>query len=233
MSYTKNVWREHSHSTAQKLTALDSLEGMYDEAVTYINAITHSSRYYTDAQAAAKFFSSSTDGSGSGLVATTLDGYSADQIIAAGIPSGNIAWWSGSEASIPDGWYLCNGLNGTPDLRDRFIVGAGSHYAKAARGGAITVTTTATITIAGHILTAAEIPKHGHGITGDYNNNLNYMQENAARDQTPGTAIAGSTSRTTGNTGGGSSHTHPATWTGTTGQSKTPPYYALCIIMKS
>lgn len=40
------------------------------------------------------------------------------------IPSGVIVLWSGSIASIPSGWYLCNGSNGTPDLRNRFVVGA-------------------------------------------------------------------------------------------------------------
>ena len=35
-----------------------------------------------------------------------------------GVPSGIIAVWSGSEGSIPSGWYLCNGSNGTPDLRN-------------------------------------------------------------------------------------------------------------------
>lgn len=39
------------------------------------------------------------------------------------LPSGVIVMWSGS--SIPSGWALCDGTNGTPDLRDRFIVGAG------------------------------------------------------------------------------------------------------------
>lgn len=58
------------------------------------------------------------------------------------VPSGLISLWSGSIASIPSGWYLCNGSNGTPDLRDKFIVGAGSTYAVAASGGAITHTHT-------------------------------------------------------------------------------------------
>lgn len=40
-----------------------------------------------------------------------------------GIPSGVIVMWSGSSDNIPEGWFLCNGDNGTPDLRDRFIVG--------------------------------------------------------------------------------------------------------------
>lgn len=41
-------------------------------------------------------------------------------------PTGGIILWSGSTTSIPTGWALCNGSNGTPDLRDRFIVGSGT-----------------------------------------------------------------------------------------------------------
>ena len=161
--YTPTVWQEHSMTTAQKLTALDNLEEMYTEAVAYIDGITHSSLYYTDAQASAKFFTSATDGSGSGLIAATLDGMGADQIIAAGTPSGNIAWWSGSEASIPSGWVLCNGLNGTPDLRSRFVVGAGLTYAIDATGGSTTATPTASsVTIATFALTGTHLPSHRH-----------------------------------------------------------------------
>src|SRR5574343_307799 len=130
MSYSKTTWLEHGHTTAQKITALGNLEGMYAQAVSYIDAITHSSSYYTEAQCGSKYFTSANDGTGSGLIAATLDGLTADQIIAAGSPSGVICWWSGSEASIPSGWYLCNGLNGTPDLRNRVVVGAGSHCAR-------------------------------------------------------------------------------------------------------
>ena len=44
------------------------------------------------------------------------------------IPSGCIIIWSGSISTIPSGYYLCNGSNGTPDLRDKFVVGAGNSY---------------------------------------------------------------------------------------------------------
>lgn len=50
---------------------------------------------------------------------------------------GLIALWSGSIASIPEGWHLCDGDEGTPDLRDRFVVGAGDSYAVAETGGDI------------------------------------------------------------------------------------------------
>jgi microcystin-dependent protein len=70
------------------------------------------------------------------------------------IPSGIILLWSGSVASIPSGWVLCNGANSTPDLRDRFVVGAGSTYAVNATGGANTVTLDATM-----------IPAHTHSLS--------------------------------------------------------------------
>ena len=232
MVYTPTVWREMSMTTTEKLTALDNLEGMYSDAVSYIDSITHATCYYTDAQAAARYFTAANDGSGSLLVAETLDGYTSDQIISAGSPSGVIAWWSGSEASIPGGWLLCNGLNSTPDLRNRFVPGAGSHYAQGATGGANTVTTTGTVTIAGHSLTVAETPKHLHTILDYYNpadlfgmylNSTYWVDFYVVHTATVPTASSGS----------GSSHSHTATWTGTASQEKRPPYYALCYIQKS
>ncbi len=233
MSYSKTTWLEHGHTTAQKLTALDNLEGMYSQACSYIDAITHSERYYTEAEAAARYFTSANDGAGSGLIAATLDDYTSDQIIAAGSPSGVIAWWSGSEASIPSGWLLCNGLNGTPDLRDRFVVGAGSHYSKGDTGGANTVTTTATITVAGHALTAGEIAKHTHTYTDYYSGNRN------SKWGTWGAGLVGAglqstvTGLSTGSTGSGDAHSHTASFTGTSGQTKMPQYYAACYIQKA
>ena len=44
------------------------------------------------------------------------------------VPSGVIVMWSGTIATVPTGWYLCDGQNGTPNLLDRFIVGAGNLY---------------------------------------------------------------------------------------------------------
>lgn len=54
------------------------------------------------------------------------------------VPSGVIAPWEGT--TPPPGWALCNGQNGTPDLRDRFIVGAGNEYSVGATGGASSIT---------------------------------------------------------------------------------------------
>ena len=78
--------------------------------------------------------------------------------------TGMILLWSGSTGSIPSGFYLCNGSNGTPDLRDRFIVGAGGSYTVAQTGGSadsIVVshnhTATSVVTDPGH--------NHSYGLT--------------------------------------------------------------------
>ena len=75
--------------------------------------------------------------------------------LANAVPSGIICMWSGESTAIPNGWHLCDGSSGTPDLRDRFIVGAGSTYKVKDTGGEAT-----------HKLTTNEIPSHNHGFTG-------------------------------------------------------------------
>jgi hypothetical protein len=67
------------------------------------------------------------------------------------LPQGVIVMWSGSIDNIPGGWHLCDGTSGTPDLRDRFIVGAGSEYEVGATGGEKE-----------HTLTIDEIPSYSH-----------------------------------------------------------------------
>ena len=57
-----------------------------------------------------------------------------------GVPNGAIIMWSGTVATIPDGFSLCDGSNGTPDLRNRFVIGAGSNYAVGATGGSSATT---------------------------------------------------------------------------------------------
>lgn len=71
--------------------------------------------------------------------ADTIDGlHAADLTAAGGIPAGVIVMWSGAVAAIPSGWLLCDGTNSTPDLRDRFIVGASPSYTPGSTGGTAT-----------------------------------------------------------------------------------------------
>lgn len=64
-------------------------------------------------------------------------------------PIGAIVMWSGDK--IPSGWVICDGKNGTPDLRNRFIAGAGGEYAVGHREGESKVR-----------LTTSQIPPHSH-----------------------------------------------------------------------
>jgi microcystin-dependent protein len=138
-------------------------------------------------------------------------------------PKGIIVMWSGSISSIPSGWILCNGANGTPDLRDRFVVGAGTTYAVGATGGANTVA-----------LTTAQIPAHTHGYRdrfyaegSSYTNNDILSEYHSTTQNFRGSGDTDTdneyfsyVNKTTESTGSGTAHENR------------PPYYALCYIMK-
>ena len=134
--------------------------------------------------------------------------------------AGMIILWSGSSASIPSGWVLCNGSSSTPDLRDRFVVGAGSSYAVGATGGS------ANATLVSHTHTASvSDPGHAHYMSGI---NANYGSGPlGATFYDPGDPRGLTSSASTGigvsNSTEGSSATN----------ANLPPYYALCYIMKT
>ena len=121
--------------------------------------------------------------------------------------AGMIMLWYGSVGSIPSGWVLCDGNNSTPDLRSRFVVGAGTggSYSPGDTGGANSVT-----------LTVAQIPAHTHTYERtDVGINVNDRPWPASNND------CDMTTQNTSSTGGGQSHENR------------PPYYALCYIMKT
>lgn len=118
------------------------------------------------------------------------------------LPAGVIMLWSGSEASIPTGWVLCDGSNSTPDLRDKFIVGAGDTYDVDDTGGATT---------------------HTH--------DQNVGTSNAVADGgnvIGASAVSGADMKAPG----GGAVTLEEMQSGVQAASSLPPYYALCYIMK-
>jgi hypothetical protein len=140
------------------------------------------------------------------------------------IPAGIISLWYGSIGSVPVGWYLCDGANGTPDLRDRFIVGAGSTYSVAATGGSAN----AIVVSHNHTATSAvSDPTHTHGYfnmsgsTGSFNSGGG-LGNNIGTNTTTDAAATGISVSTTIATSGVS---------GT--NANLPPYYALAYVMKS
>jgi microcystin-dependent protein len=162
-------------------------------------------------------------------------------LLASQVPAGNIM--SRADNTVPAGWALCDGTNGTPDLRDMFIVAAGPTYPVGTTGGSAThdhggVTGDYTIT-------AANIPEHTHALVAATTSNQNLTAN-------PGVAAAWSTANSSGNQDYDLKHANgnPAT-IGITGPaggdglggttphshaiqngSALPPYYSLIFVMK-
>jgi hypothetical protein len=156
------------------------------------------------------------------------------------IPSGGIIMWSGTIAAIPTGWFLCNGLNGTPDLRNRFIIGAQSDDAGAAK---TTVTGPATLTGGSkdaiavshtHTATTDAGGAHGHDMQIQYSSvgagggSRQYWSNATVDPIFNETKVAAVLSA--------SDHTHTLT-TDSAGLSganaNLPPYYAAAILIKT
>lgn len=164
--------------------------------------------------------------------------------------------WSGASNNIPAGWALCNGQNGTPNLVDRFIVGAGSSYSVGATGGEAT-----------HALSTSEMPSHNHSFSSSSHSHtisLSGLTTNSAGAHTH--SFSPALCHDSGNTfqyrvdkdytmtsaqfecASAGAHTHTisgnasignasvygsigSTGSGTAHENR-PPYYALCFIMK-
>ena len=145
--------------------------------------------------------------------------------LAGGTPVGIIGMWSGTVASIPTGWALCDGVAGRLDLRNRFVVGAGNSYAVNGTGGskdAIVVSHTHTGTVASHV-------HPGNVLKTVYSANGSRYGQNSF----PANSWNNVTGYTLGNTGAAAPDTVTVTAAGSSGtNANLPPYYALCYIVK-
>ena len=157
--------------------------------------------------------------------------------------TGMIIMWNSTVASIPSGWVLCDGNNSTPDLRDRFIVGAGTggSYSPGNTGGAASVT-----------LSVAQMPSHSHstnshahsfsgsgshshvlpvGRGGSQSNISGYIAYSQVEQIQNNLSTQSASVTVSGTTGGESPNTNPDGGGGS--HENRPPYYALCYIMKT
>lgn len=188
------------------------------------------------------------------------------------VPFGAILMWSGSVASIPSGWALCDGstkskADGTgsvvvPDLRGKFLVGAGGSYTVASTGGAVSSTPAITMTNAPVVLDVTQIPPHTHVATvtdaghshtltdpghthtyvaggsntnaaGLYGSSGNPDSKTSGSTTTGITMASNVTGVTVSNSSAGGGLGHTHANTATCAAVPTlPPYYALCYIFK-
>lgn len=153
------------------------------------------------------------------------------------VPTGAIMMWSGAITAIPNGWALCDGTNGTPDLRGRFIVGAsngeitmdGSRYKYDvdSTGGKNKVQ-----------LTINQMPAHNHSgkTNGGFSDGLHFHTIPVTTDEYIIDHSKSGVTRAKGGdgyTGNNGAHTHLIqSEGGDQAHENRPPYYALAYIMK-
>ena len=121
------------------------------------------------------------------------------------VPRGSVLLWHGSSDAIPKGWAICDGTQGTPDLRDRFVIGAGGKYGLEATGGTESATPEVSLgTAKTGISLAAAAPK---GTAGKATTGVSV--QNASVAVTTGSAKTGATvQNTTLNASTTPSHQH-------------------------
>ena len=263
---------KHSDNASNSANNSFHFDSSESSTAVIIDQTSGNSGYYVGTN---EVFHEGNDGSGSGLDADKLDNQegsyyrNAGNLNAGTIPdarlansslfvTGMIMMYTGSSA--PSGWAICNGQNGTPDLRDRFIVGAGSAYSVDDTGGADSVTLTESqIPSHNHSFSGSDshshtINQHNHSFSGSNTHNHSYNQPTyttysftgGAGSQRSQSASGSSTGNATitisGTTGGASdrgTNSQTVSISGNTGNKgggnsheNRPPYYALMFIMK-
>jgi hypothetical protein len=231
MTYSKFNWLDASWRSAEQF---NHLETQYSAMKSLSDSHIHDTQFYTKTESDAKYFHSGHMGLGSGFDADTLDGYHAAALVGSGFPLGSIVIWSADIGTIPSGWVICNGQtsNGylTPDLRDRFVVGAGGTYGPGSAGGSTTFLPTATMTLDGHALTLTELPSHKHTWV-DYGVSMICRAGSGGSNCT----VIAYSQESSSSVGLGEEHTHDgSTWTRTSGVVSTLPlYHSRYFIMKT
>ena len=217
----------------------------------YINSLTSNAQTQIDAKAAVGSGTPSTQtipdtaATGSSTEAARLDHVHTMPSVS-GIPSGVILMWHGLIANIPSGWVLCNGSNGTPDLRGQFVQGAANGVEAGGTGGS------ATAAPANHSVTQpsahAALASHQHSVplgTGNGNNHNIMIDHNeygagssySADRRTLNIGVSGSWSTTgtlTQGTAAGTPDAHSGTAVSAHSISDSrPPFYTILYIMKT
>jgi hypothetical protein len=206
---------EHEHKWSSSQTATGS-----DGYHAFVTLSTQTSApglvYGTATQAGAVYAISS--GTGVSVVCKNSGGYEVtlqhSAYLGGGVvPKGGIIMWSGTIATIPFGWALCDGTNGTPNLVDKFVI-----CAKQDDSGTPKTNVTGSLTQTGGAATSDALIAHTHGFTLETRGNSADVPQTVSQ---------------------GDSNTSVTDYTGTTASAGSGdsfsimnPYYALAFIQK-
>lgn len=152
--------------------------------------------------------------------------------------------WAGTLATIPAGWNLCDGNNGTPDLRSRFVMGAAAAANPGGTGGASThshaFTQPTAANESAHTHTYTQVPNHVHvenintATTGGAVGFPALKDTSTSGSEATGLSTANPTGGVaTGTTNAGSAHAHTISGGAVADGANVPPYYALAFIQKA
>ena len=136
-----------------------------------------------------------------------------------------IILWYGDTTNVPGGWVLCDGNGSTPDLRDRFVIGAGNNFTAGSTGGSNSVT-----------LSEANLPSHRHFVVSNSFGGQNRTGSNvSANNQVAKGTGAGNLyeSYNLASTGSGASAGRSSSVGSGSAFDNKPLYHALCYIMKT
>jgi hypothetical protein len=240
MTYTKTSWVDATPITA---TAFNHFETQYGQAYSdFLYNHNHDTRYFTKTISDSTFYWSVFMGHNSGADGDTLDTHYASEIIGKSLPVGAIVMWGHDSGDIPAGWHICDGsvvgAETVADLRNMFVVGAGSTYSVGASLGSATVTPiVSTIDVAVHVMTSDELPAHSHSYTDYWNEGsiISYYKD-ATEANRAHSVINDDTTKSTSSDGGKASpdgHDHDSGSSGTyNSEANIPPYWALYYIQR-
>lgn len=230
MAYTKfhDPWKTTHYLSGG---AFNRIESQWDEIKDDADEHNHDDKHYTKTLSDLDFFTTTFY---TGFDADKLDGSHYTDIINEGFPVGAIVIWKGDLNTVPTGWYICNGQTvgtvTTPDLRQRFIVGAGTTYNVGDKGGNTSTSVTATFTVTAHTITANEMPIHIHTWQDHTNGPAGLTYSPYWAYGPTGTALT--LNRNTEYAGGGLGHTHTGNTITFNDVAYEPYYYSLYYIMK-
>lgn len=159
------------------------------------------------------------------------------------VPKGVIVIWSGAANNVPRAWALCDGTNGTPDLRGRFVLGgiAGTGFNSIGNKAGVTDITLQPFNLPPHTHSGSVSVSGETNTTGNHTHNYTYKERDMVQSGSSTPCWYGGSTQSTSAAG---DHKHTVTASGTyktndgdqptKGQSFSilPPYYALAYIMK-